>query len=816
MRGGDRRLVRLAALAALAIAGGVTACNAILGVSDLPPATDGGAADGATVDTGHATRSDAHDAGRTLDAARSDATVADAAGDAGPADAAKPPTFAVTPAAVLFGDAGGKAGFVACGANGPTEDVVVTNNGPSSIPFWTSLGLGASSTYTVSPQCTELQQCTVAGNAGTFVLHVTGPSVAADAGRATYDETLTVNPNGLPSATVALETSSYGAVIGFSQSNVDFGPQPANQLDGGYPQSLQLENTGTAPFTGRLSVLPGSGDGGPDAAKRTPEFEVAYVGDAAAGDATLVAVPELSGTGFTVTFDPGGTIADAAASLVLTPAGTTPLCGPLPARVTLEGQGTADPISVTSSLSFDTGPNGNGGAGVSCGTSSAPQNVTITNVSKTTTAKVTGLTLGLGAASPFTVPATTPTIVIPPATAAGPGSATIQVTPSSIPASASPGESFDDVLTVTTDVAGDPPHVVPLKMTAAGVVLTVPATSMEIGTTQQGSTTRLPVYVTNAGNVDVTSAGLTASTNNSTFTWQVGPLPAFNRFPQPFVISFMPITTGKSVGTATLTLGAGVPVCSPPTTDGSAPFHGTLTMSLVGHGAATVYDAVNPPPQLGGPAPFPLTPTCGSVGTLGTSQTHTFQLINRSDPKPVTWAAALSGPGAAQFTLGAESGTVTMAGTPVTLTALGLGSTSGLTAAEVAYGIAVTVTFTLTGSDTEIYTFPILEEPQGVFLSWSPAALAVPVGASEGLSLFNGNAYSATVTLTSDAAGFPLTLFGSSSPRLGQPMTAFVSDRGATGGQSATITASVSASTLACGPIPAPLPVKLASPDGGT
>jgi hypothetical protein len=790
-------------------------CNSIIGVSDLPPAMNGdaGERDAPPVDaTGHD--------GTLVDAAHTDAPAAHDAKEAGPKDAktsdAQPPTFEVSPTALAFGDAGGKLGFVACGSMAaPTRRVSVVNHGAAALSWWASLGLGAASPYKLSTSCTASTPCTIeAGDASTLEITITGPVAAADAGIATYSDTLTLfsTATGEPPTNVALQTSSYGAVVAFSQTDVNFGQQPENQPDGGYPQGLELENSGNAPFAGTLHVGPairtgdaGASDGG-DASTGSGDFVLSTAPhDASPGDGTLLDVPASSGTGFTVSFNPAGTLTAASGSLIVGSESAGGLCAALPAPVSLEGQGTKSPISVTSSLNFNNDVNGNGGIGISCGLTASAQSITITNASMTP-ATVKGLTLGLGAASPFTVPATTPTITIPAASVTGPGSVTIPITPNAIPKATVPGTVFNDALTVVTSVAGDLPHLVQLEMTAAGVVLTVAATSVVVSTTPVGHVTQQSVYVTNTGNINTGGGQLTTSMTNPVFVWQDGQLNAYEPNPQPFRIQFDPTAAETYTGVGTLVLGASVPICSPP--NGAAPpFDGTLAISITGTGATSpYYNAILH--ELGFVMP------CAALGATPTNLTFTDVLENKLDPNPVRWTAALTGPDASYFTLSATGGMLTgstLAGPTanLTVTALGLSSTSGLSSTQAAFGLNGMLTVTFFGMDTEIYTMPILEQPQGTYLVWSPSALDVPLAASSAVSLFEWDNYAANVTLASGSPSlFPVQLVGGSASRIGRPLNALVGDSTEAIGEMTTLTATVSGTTTPmCGPPPAPLSV---------
>jgi hypothetical protein len=145
----------------------------------------------------------------------------------------------------------------------------------------------------------------------------------------------------------------------------------------------------------------------------------------------------------------------------------------------------------------------------------------------------------------------------------------------------------------------------------------------------------------------------------------------------------------------------------------------------------------------------------------------------------------------------------------LTVTALGLSSTSGLSSTQAAFGLNAMLTVTLVGTDTEIYTMPILELPQGAYLMWSPPLLDVPTAASSAVSVLNWNAYAPSVTVASSSPVlFPVQIVGSGTPRIGRPVNAIVGDSTEAVGAMTTVTATVAGTTTPmCGPPPAPLSV---------
>ena len=815
-----------AALAAVTLLTGVAACTAIIGVSDLPPATNSGADAGAEGRAPDATQADApkpHDAGvdatQRHDAADASHVVdaedarVDSARDGGRRDAADatPPVFVVEPTSLEFGDAGGKSGFIACGdTTAPTRRLTVSNVGTAPFSWWTSMGLGAASPFKLSTSCTSTAQCTIApGDAGVLEITITGPVAATDAGITSYTDTLTLfsTPTIDNPTSVKLAATSYGAVMTFSQTDINFGQQPENQPDAGYPETAELQNNGNGPFTGTLRLhgpVVGPDGGALDSGSALPaEFALTHVaGDAATSDATTsVEVPASSATAFTVAFDPRGSSASAAGSLFVAPSSSPGLCAPLPSPVTLEGKGTLSPIGVTSSLNFNIGPNANNGAGISCGATGTPLAVSISNTSTPTPqAMITSLTLALGTASPFSVPATP--LPIPNGTQAAPGTTTFLVTPLTIPASAIPGTSYGDTLVVETNVTGDLPHAVQLQMTAAGVVLVSTlssTTGATFSTSPFGAEPQYQFNVANLGNIP--TGQLAIAPTGTPFIVSMPNLGPFEIGPGN--IRFEAVVPPKISVTSTASLASNVPYCNPP----GLPFNGVLTIPLTGYSLAPppsstpLYDSVSTP-QIN------IGQTCAALGAQGTPQTTSITL-KTADPRGATWTASLSGPGAALFQLSATKGTLPSAASiGITLTALGLSSTSGMTIAEAAIGIGAELDISFTGTDTEVYAIPIQEKVQGAYLEWTSSTVNVLPYGSSGFSLLQWNQMSPGVMLVSGSTGLPIKA-GGGTPRLGNPLNITISDNNAMAGATTTVTATLNATGPLCSPLPPPLPVKL-------
>ncbi len=146
------------------------------------------------------------------------------------------------------------------------------------------------------------------------------------------------------------------------------------------------------------------------------------------------------------------------------------LCTPLPNPVVLSGTGTAGALSLSATaLAFGTDPKDSAGL-VNCGATGLPRSLSLLNVGNQGF-NVSSLTLGKGASSPFQLSG--PASTLP--AQLGIGAATsLTIAPSAIPGSvANPNDAsaFSDTLTLTTDAAGDTPHVVTLAMQPRGAVI---------------------------------------------------------------------------------------------------------------------------------------------------------------------------------------------------------------------------------------------------------------------------------------------------------------------------------------------------------
>ena len=804
------------------------ACSAVLGIGDWPsgeaetndaakpdvvskPDAPSAKETGTGSEAGHGRDATAdvtlHDAGSDVvnDATR-DADAHDAGVEAEASEGGAP-VVTVSPSTLLFGNVpagdGGRTSFARCGTSPAPQTITITPPSTSIVTYWTAFASGASSLYKLSVNCTQAQPCLI--SSGSAAIIVTPPPVSPTAGIATFNDSLAIitSAPGDPGHTVQLNEASYGAILQLSPQDENFGSQP---VSGSYAQTVQVLNSGNAPL-GDASFRLADGS--------SPEFAATLAGvDGSTGPAaSSIRVPLDGGASFKTWFTPKDVDAAAGAVAVRVPADS--ICAPLPANLTLEGQGSAGQISVApSSLNFNQGQNG--GVGVSCG-SQVPYtlNASVTNTGGAA-ATITSITLGLGASSPFTVASSAL-----PATVAPGATYSIAVTSRPISSDAGPGINLNDTLTIltqdTTGDAGQTPHTVALNESWAGVILSVAPASITFSSTSENTTSTLPLSITNSGNI-AAPVTLTAPTGEP-FTF--GPLStvAPNSTVNVNAI-FMPTTPGPYPVTGTangmVAVAAGTPLCGG--------FNGTIDVPMSGTATLVNYYSANVTNLAFG------NNTCAAVNATGPGTPPSAQMITLSNTSSTSapWTASIAGSDPSFFPLSASSGSIPpeAGGVPGTailaVSPIGLFSGSGLTASEMQNGLSGTVTITVgAGSNVETFTIPVTETPVGAFPSWSPNPLPITTTYSPGLftigastsgsaTFYLVNAASAQTTFSlsaSPASAFSLnTTKGASSAATSLKSTATYEASGKVQTAMGAVTATVAAGTPLCGPLLA-LPV---------
>jgi hypothetical protein len=418
-------------------------------------------------------------------------------------------------------------GTVSCGTQAVAKIVTLSNVGTA--PYTWGASLGSTNYYTLS---TPTNGALAPG--ANVVITVTpapipGPPQTASVTSRFYSDQLTIIENatadgGNETIIVPLYETAGGAILTESPATLPFGYVPV-----GTPSTAQfgVSNLGNAPATVSFTVSPAA-------------FAVAPQGQLVPGGSSYTA---------NATFAPTGTGAVSGAAKVTV--SSTVLCAPLPPDIAMTGTGTLIPVSV-SPTSVDFGL-------VHCGARAPAQTVTLRNT-------------GAGNQSfTWSATVTTPDGGIPPF-AIGPNGGTlgpnrsvgIVVTPNAIPAvSPTSANYFGATLTITTNVPGDSPHVVPLTETAQGAILSF-AGSLAFGGVKTGKRETLTLGIVNNGNTTPTVTLTRTGSGASAFTF-ASPSIAANGDGATTGddVTFAPTMVTTYAAQATMSVAGGTPLCAP-------------------------------------------------------------------------------------------------------------------------------------------------------------------------------------------------------------------------------------------------------------
>jgi hypothetical protein len=421
-----------------------------------------------------------------------------------------------------------------------------------------------------------------------------------------------------PHHVVGLHTVPLGDQLSFSIDGVRFGQLPiATSMTQSFTV-LNHANTGTAAANLALVV------GGASAS--------AYA--VAPGTAANLA-PGAASSSQVVTFAPPSPAPYPATIAIQT---SDPLCTALPAPLAVSGTGTAGRVlASTSSLAFGT-DTGDPAGYVACGATGPTQSFTVSNVGNQVV-HVTNLALGKGGSSPFTASTSSSLPVSLPIN----GGIVVLVAPKPVPTATDPNDAnaFNDTLTITTDAANDPPHVVSLAMRARGAVIADGplVTTWAFGTVGFGSASTVTNVVKNTGNLpaSVTLGGLAQP---AIFGLRPDPTVVPGGATVSLVAQFTPSSSNGAwadKGTIAITAEA---FCAPLPAAWNAP---AITMSGASSGT--------PPVTLAGSLAFPAS-SCGD----GPPAPQSVTITNATDRDQAYTAAFQSG---AFYTFaGASSGTL--------------------------------------------------------------------------------------------------------------------------------------------------------------
>jgi hypothetical protein len=368
---------------------------------------------------------------------------------------------------------------VNCGTASPSAKTFTITNVGTSVFTWTaSLGLGASSPYTISPTSATLNNngdqstVTITPNAIPQFPSSTNPSAFADA------ITVITTIAGDTPHTVALSLTPLGDILVFNPASLNFGPLPINQIS--TQQTFVIQN-GANPGSATASVSLTS----------TPAGQGTFPLSAS----TATAGPGSSSTPIGVTFNSGATPGAASANIQMTTGDV--LCAPLPANLTASGTATeAGPSVDTTFLEFNN---------VNCGSVAAPQQVHVTN---TGNQDFTITNLALSNTTYYSVNMVPANGVVQ---ANNGNIVTLTVTPNAIPGTVPrvPDKpTYSGTLNITTNAnVPNPNFTVTMDMGAQGMIITnaLSSTNWAFGTINYGSTGHFNVGIINAGNIGGTA-----------------------------------------------------------------------------------------------------------------------------------------------------------------------------------------------------------------------------------------------------------------------------------------------------------------------
>ncbi len=695
------------------------------------------------------------DSGVTGDASADTATpeaaveaAAEASIDASGIDGGPP---GVTPTTLNFG-------LVNCGATATAQTFTINNPSFTSVNWAATLGLGTTSSFTLSPAGGSL------ASGQSVAVTVTPKAVPASTSTSAnaLGDVVTVSLAG-SSTTVTLQETAQGAVLGFIPTTLAFGQVPI--ASGATPSFFGVQNTGNVDANVTLTLTGDPSLSLPNAA--TTQMLTAAAGTTADS---------------TVTFTPA-TTNPVTGSVALTTGASTVLCAPLPSALAISGTGSNGQVAVTPGpLVFGTG------GLVPCGTTALPQNITIQN---TGTASFTWTSTFAHGSSYYTLAPASGTVQ--PMT-----TTTVVVTPKPIPAtSTTTAGQYDDTLTITTNVVGDSPHPIALQETAQGAILTRSTNSLGFGNVGIGVTSTNSVSFANTGNV---TAVLTFANATSNFV-QTSPVTVGAGTFASEPVSFSPTMTQPYQDVGTVALSSTVPLCGALPT--SLALSGTgvnptitvspgtlsfgyipcgqagmpLSVTVQNNGPATTFTAA---PLKGLASFFAVSPSSGSLPAGGSVQlTVTPQVLPvQTSPTPVTTGVNYYGD-----TLQIVTATSTIL--DVTLNQTALGAILTVSPAKIPFATlapgaseSTAVSVTNTGSFTAQVTLTpslTLFDDGGV-----PDGGVDPFGVTP-----------ATISIPSGGSG---------------PYSATFSPSGA-GSYGGTLSVSVPQGTVLCAPLPAPVTV---------
>jgi hypothetical protein len=481
-----------------------------------------------------------------------------------------------------------------CGTTAGAKTFTITNSG--NIPMtWTAvLGRDATSPYTFSPSTASL----AAGDVSTItVTPKLIPQTPADPKPAAFEDAITITTTIVGDAphVVQLNETPLGAILSFDQPSnaLDFGDVPVSTTSS--PLPFAIKNDGNA--GSNVTVTVASSDAG--------VFPVQTGGGV---------VPAGGSLATTATFVPGANPGDQRGSVAVFVGETTALCAPLPKAMTVQGNGTLAGVKY-GPPAIDFNPVEE--AGINCGSVASARDITFTNTGNQDYTIKTA-TLGKGAASYFTVSMNPADGIVKKQDG---NVVVLTLTPKPIPQtvpSVPDSSTYSDELTVTTNAAQDTPHVVPLTMSAQGVILrALPTKTWDFGSITANTTGTYNISIDNDGNVGTTISA----------TGYAAPFSFNSTFVQPETSTFLsatftPTAAQSYVDSGSLVIAPGTVFCQPP------PDLSAVTMQGKGVAGQTFTITpllVFPPVDCSAPANAPKNVTITNSGTSPISYTTQFE-----------------------------------------------------------------------------------------------------------------------------------------------------------------------------------------------
>ncbi|MDP2269342.1 MAG: choice-of-anchor D domain-containing protein [Archangium sp.] len=639
----------------------------------------------------------------------------------------------------------GTNGRVNCGTTAGSKTLVLSNTGNQAFSWTATLVKGAASPFTFSPM-----SGTVPANTGTVTITLTTTGIPAEAPTAddAFGDVLNIvtdvaNDEPHP---VNLHQTANGAVLSFAPNAVDFGLVPVNTTT---TAPLAVVNAGN---TSPMVTLTSSN------AKFTldPMSPLA----AASGSSTVL----------TGTYAPGTAVLPETAAVTLTLDAAEPLCAPLPAALPLTGQGTSGSVSF-SPVAVDFGA-------VNCGTTAAPRTVTFRNDGNQ--AYTVTPVLGRDAGSPFVVTMAPATGVV----GTDGGTVVITVAPNGIPqTSAVTPDLYGDTLTVSTDVSGDLPRAIPLRLTARGSIFAISTTAINFGSVAVGATASSQFTVSNSGNAvgglvftpgqpNIFGLPSNAQVNPNSSTGQTGTL--------------TPMGTMSYSDTASIAAAPGTVLCQP------LPF---TTMSLAGAGSAGNVMALST---------SSLTFGNGGMVPCGTTATARTVTVTNNSAQALTLALELARGTSSPYNV--TGPTTVAAGATVTVTVSPKMVPATSSTAPDAFGDTLSITGT-GGPVNEVQIVALHETAEGAVLTLNPASLSLTDGQTKNFTVNNTGNLSAPYTIAVGGANpgsFAVTPTSGTAGAGGSVMeSARYNKPLLSGPQSATV--SVGTAVVRCAPLPTAL-----------